>query len=195
MAIRLTEQQANSKMLRERILLVADKLFHEYGYDKVSMREIAVASGVTTGALYHHFDSKQQILMAVFRQNLHSEELMEKYKSSTDPEEDLRDFLCERMPETVLRDGVELTRYRLFSITRFDRRSVLEACVETLVEQAVKQGLFTEQVPPEEISGFLCSIYRSAVYQYSVSANPIDLKALLRKQYHLALRAILKKRD
>jgi AcrR family transcriptional regulator len=50
---------------RERILDVALDLFTEKGYDKTSLREIAEQLGFTKAALYYHFASKEDILMAL----------------------------------------------------------------------------------------------------------------------------------
>jgi AcrR family transcriptional regulator len=47
---------------KERILGVAQDLFTRYGYDKVSLREVAEQVGVTKAALYYHFSSKEEIL-------------------------------------------------------------------------------------------------------------------------------------
>jgi AcrR family transcriptional regulator len=50
---------------RERILDVALGLFVEQGYDKTSLREIAEPMGFTKAALYYHFASKDEILLAL----------------------------------------------------------------------------------------------------------------------------------
>lgn len=50
---------------RERILDVALDLFIEKGFDRTSLREIAERLGVTKAALYYHFASKDDILMAL----------------------------------------------------------------------------------------------------------------------------------
>ena len=50
---------------RERILDVALDLFTEHGYDGTSLRQIAEQLGVTKAALYYHFASKEDILMAL----------------------------------------------------------------------------------------------------------------------------------
>jgi AcrR family transcriptional regulator len=50
---------------RERILNVALELFTEKGYDGTSLREIAETLGVTKAAIYYHFASKEDILMAL----------------------------------------------------------------------------------------------------------------------------------
>jgi AcrR family transcriptional regulator len=50
---------------RERILDVALDLFIEKGFDRTSLREISERLGVTKAALYYHFASKDDILMAL----------------------------------------------------------------------------------------------------------------------------------
>jgi AcrR family transcriptional regulator len=40
----------------------AEELFMRQGYEKTSMQQIAGRSGLTKGALYHHFDSKESLL-------------------------------------------------------------------------------------------------------------------------------------
>jgi AcrR family transcriptional regulator len=51
---------------RQRIQEVALTLFAERGYDKTSLREIAEALDVTKAALYYHFKSKEDILVAIY---------------------------------------------------------------------------------------------------------------------------------
>ncbi len=50
---------------RQRILDVALDLFTEQGFDGTSLRQIAEQLGVTKAALYYHFESKDDILMAL----------------------------------------------------------------------------------------------------------------------------------
>ena len=55
---------------RARLLEVAAAVFVERGYTAVSLRDIAVAAGVTKGAIYGHFRSKGQLLVEVIREQL-----------------------------------------------------------------------------------------------------------------------------
>ena len=50
---------------RERILDVALDLFTDQGFDGTSMREIAERLNITKPAIYYHFASKEEILMAL----------------------------------------------------------------------------------------------------------------------------------
>src|SRR5580698_1323685 len=57
--------QHDAASTRERILDAALDLFVEQGYDGTSLRQIAEQLGVTKAALYYHFESKEDILMAL----------------------------------------------------------------------------------------------------------------------------------
>ncbi|MBO0994410.1 TetR/AcrR family transcriptional regulator [Bacillus sp. SD088] len=49
----------------ENILTVSAELFLEKGFEKTSMRDIAETAGISKGAIYHHFQSKDEIINAV----------------------------------------------------------------------------------------------------------------------------------
>ncbi|HEY1707320.1 MAG TPA: helix-turn-helix domain-containing protein [Rhizomicrobium sp.] len=55
------------KSTRERILAAAERLFAESGYSNVSMPAIAKASGITAGAIYKHFEGKDDLFLHVVR--------------------------------------------------------------------------------------------------------------------------------
>ena len=47
---------------REQVLGIAVQLFNERGYDPTSVADLAARLGLTKSALYHHFESKEQVL-------------------------------------------------------------------------------------------------------------------------------------
>lgn len=51
-----------------RILHAALETFRERGFEKATMREIAEAAGVATGAAYYYFDSKDAIVSAFYEE-------------------------------------------------------------------------------------------------------------------------------
>jgi AcrR family transcriptional regulator len=53
---------------RERIFLVAERLFADRGFDGVSVRDIAGEAGVNLAAINYHFGSKSALLLDIFRQ-------------------------------------------------------------------------------------------------------------------------------
>jgi AcrR family transcriptional regulator len=53
---------------RQALLQAARTLFGERGYAATSLDEIVSAAKVTKGALYHHYDGKQELFAAVYEQ-------------------------------------------------------------------------------------------------------------------------------
>lgn len=66
-----TPRRSRSAMLedtRARLLAAARQAFAEQGYAHTSMDDFTAAVGLTRGALYHHFGSKEKLLLAVIDQ-------------------------------------------------------------------------------------------------------------------------------
>jgi len=58
-----------SEETRARILKAALAIFRERGFERATMREIAAAAEVATGAAYYYFDSKEALVMAFYEQS------------------------------------------------------------------------------------------------------------------------------
>ena len=58
----------NPKQTVEKILSTSTALFAEKGYDNTSMQDIVNALGMSKGAIFHHFKSKEDVFHAVMEQ-------------------------------------------------------------------------------------------------------------------------------
>ena len=77
-------KEYNSQATIETILSVSAKLFLEKGFDKTSMMDIAKTAGISKGAIYHHFQSKDEIIKSVTeRQAQAVKDAMESFLSET----------------------------------------------------------------------------------------------------------------
>lgn len=56
---------------KQRIINAARTVFTEKGYGKATVREIAKEAGLTTGAIYHHYKNKEELLHEVINDNIH----------------------------------------------------------------------------------------------------------------------------
>jgi TetR/AcrR family transcriptional regulator, cholesterol catabolism regulator len=77
---------------RQQAVYQAAKLFARNGYDQTTMQELASTMGLATGALYHYFGAKEQLLRAICDQLM--EPLLERARALTatdgPPREQLR---------------------------------------------------------------------------------------------------------
>ena len=49
-------------MKKDQVIEAARELFHQFGFKKVSMDEIAAKAGVTKKTIYMYFSSKEELL-------------------------------------------------------------------------------------------------------------------------------------
>lgn len=56
------KQEKKLLITKKRIINAAAKLFYDNGYDETTMQDIMQLSGLSKGAIYHYFKSKQEIL-------------------------------------------------------------------------------------------------------------------------------------
>lgn len=96
-------------------LIAAERLLHERGYAGAKMEDVALAVGVTKATLYHHFPSKEALVVALAHRVLNHDEagVQQAIASSAQPTEQLRAvagwmFGQRRQTERLLRD---LTRF------------------------------------------------------------------------------------
>jgi AcrR family transcriptional regulator len=91
---------------RQEILHTAARLFQQRGYDATSMNDVAAALKLSKGGLYHHFQSKDEILYEIMdhAMEITEERVMAPVRNLPDPEERLRS-LIRRHIEVVLSPG------------------------------------------------------------------------------------------
>jgi AcrR family transcriptional regulator len=77
---------------RQEILRTAARLFQQRGYDATSMNDVAAALRLSKGGLYHHFQSKDEILFEIMNHAMQitEERVLAPVRGIPDPEDRLR---------------------------------------------------------------------------------------------------------
>ena len=63
--------QPRSEKTRAAIMIASAALFSQAGYDATSVAQICEQAGVSKGAFYHHFPSKQDLFLSILDEWLH----------------------------------------------------------------------------------------------------------------------------
>jgi TetR/AcrR family transcriptional regulator, cholesterol catabolism regulator len=83
-----TSSTTDAPTRRSELLLIAAELFATKGFKNTTVRDIAEASGILSGSLYHHFDSKESMIDEVL--STFQEELFGRYDEILASDEDAR---------------------------------------------------------------------------------------------------------
>jgi TetR/AcrR family transcriptional regulator, cholesterol catabolism regulator len=77
---------------QQQVVYQAAKVFAKRGYDQTTMQELAASMDLATGALYHYFAGKEDLLIAICDQLMEPllEQASELLTGPGDPEEQLR---------------------------------------------------------------------------------------------------------
>ncbi|GAA1996008.1 TetR/AcrR family transcriptional regulator [Nocardiopsis rhodophaea] len=151
-------REDNTASVSDRLMSAATRLFAERGYERTSVREIVQAAGVTKGAMYHYFASKDDLLFAVYERVLAMQmRRLEEFASDEGPiAERLREAAADVVRTTVenLEDTVIFQR-SLHMLSperqnevRKERRSYHERFRE-MIEEGQHSGVFRTDIPAD----------------------------------------------
>jgi len=96
---------------RQEILRTAARLFQQQGYDGTSMNDVAAALRLSKGGLYHHFQSKDEILFDLMNHamDITEERVINPVKAISDPEERLRALIRRHIAVVLSERDREIT--------------------------------------------------------------------------------------
>jgi AcrR family transcriptional regulator len=146
---------------RERIVAAAVSLFAEQGYDATSVNQVVARAGVAKGALYHHFESKDDLLYEVYRELVDRQlaGLTEILQRALTPADTLRALIADLVETTAAsaaeakvfaREGHRLGDANQARV-RGARREIHDAFIE-LIRAGQASGEFDEVASPEMVT-------------------------------------------
>ncbi len=165
----------------ESLLAVAVEVFIERGYDGTSMEDIAKRLGISKSAIYHHIDSKEELLALAVDRALEgifalAEEVQQLPWSAMERLEKLVhgsvEVLMARLPYVTLllrvRGNTETERRALERRRQFDR------LVADLVAEAIKEGDLRDDIDPHVAARLIFGTVNSIVEWYRPVGDSLE---------------------
>ena len=153
----------------ERILDAAQRLFLEKGYDNTTIQDIVdELGGLTKGAVYHHFKSKEEIMDAVGDRMFFANNPFEAVKKRSDLSglEKLREVIRlnnadEQRTELTLQSVPVAKNPRLLAVMLISNRKVLTPCFRELIDEGLADDYMCTEYPREitELLPMLTSLW------------------------------------
>ena len=172
---------------RRRLLEGAKSVFAQSGYRDASNRLIAAAAGLTTGAIYHYYESKQALFLAVHSEL--QEQQMQRLRPIAESSATLREALSRIVVDMRQGRREDPHSTEFFSVVRFEARRNLEisSALEDsdwlrLYESLVSLGIQTGEVQPEMARSLkaLLSLFLLGFTQHAAEASPSGQDAAVR---------------
>lgn len=193
-----SRRTAAARQLRGRLVAVATGLFAAQGYEATSVQQIVGAAGVTKGAFYHHFASKDELLYEVYHQVL--AEQMRRLEQLADGAGDPAARLAAVVADVITTSVANLDELTVYlrsahalpaaqrDATRAERRRYHQR-VRRLVEEGQASGVFTADVPADVVVHFVYGAVNQLAtwYRRGGRLSAADLAAHFE---HLALTAL-----
>ena len=153
--------RADAQRNRERILEIAKQAFTRSGAD-TSLDDIAKRAGVGPGTLYRHFPTREELLKAVYRNELENLATAgEKFAETMPPVEALRAWLLLFVDAVAAKQIIAPALNTLVG----DHKKVFEAsyaqvheAIRSLVKRAVKSGDIRKDLDPSDLLRVLVGV-------------------------------------
>jgi len=153
--------RADAQRNRERILEIAKQAFTRSGAD-TSLDDIAKRAGVGPGTLYRHFPTREELLKAVYRNELENLATAgEKFAETMPPVEALRAWLLLFVDAVAAKQIIAPALNALVG----DHKKVFEAsyaqvheAIRRLVKRAVKSGDIRKDLDPSDLLRVLVGV-------------------------------------
>ncbi|MBE1464909.1 AcrR family transcriptional regulator [Kibdelosporangium phytohabitans] len=170
----MSRRPANTSGVDDRLLAEATRLFAKQGFDRTSVQEVVEAAGVTKGAMYHYFGSKDDLLHEIYGRVLRDQTArLEKFAAGEDPApQRLRDAAADVVVTTI----ENLDDFKIFTqsmhhlsaakqrAVRAERRKYHER-FRALVEEGQRNGDLRADVPADlVVDYFFGSVHHLGVW-------------------------------
>lgn len=188
--------QARAEATREKIVAAAVGLFAKEGYGETGLSDVIDHAGVSKGAFYYHFESKEALAAAII--DAGSKQMLELFNAVTDA------------PSSALQNTISAT----FAIARLTRENQfvgtanqLRQCLSqvssagsptyrrtvgafrTQVEKAIAQGDVESDLEPAELADTICASILGCYLLTDAMGD--DLFARLARAWRILLRGIV----
>ncbi|MEV5909884.1 TetR family transcriptional regulator [Streptomyces sp. WAC 01325] len=169
-------QQDRAIRTRRSILEAAARVFGERGYASATVEEILNRAGVTRGALYFHFSSKEEVALGVLEAQLPLDRLPER-SSKLQKLVDHGMVMAHRLQhDPLVQAGVSLALDQ--GARELDRDAAFRAWTEQLEQiltEARSQGELLPHVDVTDTAEFLTGAFAGVQAMSQASCNRADL--------------------
>jgi len=200
---KLDKRKAQGAETKKKLYEIAERLFTERNFSDVSVEDITDEAGITKGAFYVHFESKDALIAILIADYATQADTNYKTFLETLPD-DMRASevllaLTQKIAETLLYTiGYENMKkvYQMLLAGTVDTGAVkgysreLFTLFHGVLEKGIRRGELTSSLPLEELSRHFVMAIRGVSYEWCVLYPDFDLKKQAMEHCNLLIEGI-----
>jgi len=199
------KRKAQGAKTKRKLVEIADRLFRERSYSDVSVEDITNEAGITKGAFYVHFPSKDALIALLIAE--HAARTDTDYKAFLEkipldmPASATLLALTEKIAD-VLADDISCDNikkiYQILLAGTVDTEAVksdsraLYLLFHGILEQGIRKGEFQSSLPVEVLSRHFIMAIRGICIGWCIRYPDVDLKAQALEYCGILIQGLLK---
>jgi len=196
---KITPRIEKGMQTRQAIFDTAIALFAKRGYDKVTIDDICAKVGVTKGAFYNHFKSKDQIILEEFmRMDEHYAKVAQEISGMQSAREKLRVFHREAIK--LMSDlGVTMMKVVYHSQIApnmrkpylMDGKRFLYRITDEFIREGQESGEIRDDLASEDMAIMLINCFRGQIYHWCLTNGSFDLVDTCERLFDLLVESLV----
>lgn len=173
---KLTSRTRQADATRKRIYNTAIRLFKQYGYEQVSVSQIAKAANVGIGTFYHYYESKIELFMKIF---VNVEDYFSEFKNldfTSSPEETIQRYFYQyaKLNEAA---GIEIIQNLANPQNRksLDGNQDFELILTSILKKYQELGKIKNNESAEDICDLFFISARGVMFDWCIKHGQYDL--------------------
>ena len=203
--LKMTDRKVKALETKKRIIETAKSLFIKKGFDHVTVDSIVEKAGVSKGAFYVHFDTKNSLIADLIsdyvnKLDLDYETYLEKFPPNT-KSTDILIAIAERVAYIIeFTIGYENIRFlyevqlnksvKTNAVLNYNR--YLYKMFTDVINQGVIRGDIHGEIDVDTVAKHFIIALRGLTYEWCVRYPDFDLKSQTLKHFVLLIKGILK---
>ncbi len=191
---KITKRTIQANLTRERIYATAFRLITERGFENVTVDEICQESGVAKGSFYHHFKSKDDIVIETYKivDKEYSEEVsrLPSDLGAVDKIIATVGFHATYAKNKGVAFVRQIYKSQLESGTDFfiseDRPFFI--ILRQIIETGIERGEIRNDLPAVELARWIMSFSRGITYDWCLHDGNYDIEAVMRRAFLVIIR-------
>ena len=176
MTKQLTNRAKQALATRDKIYKTGIKILRNKGFDHVHVQQIAKEAGVSVGTFYHHFESKLDLFMELYRRadRYFEEDLPLKLKGKNTAQKIMLFF--SEYTSLPVQDGLPLSQKLYIPDNKLflTQPRAMHELLLSIITEGQRTGEITDEISAEELRDTLFTVARGVIFDWALQDGSYD---------------------